>query len=193
MTRSRIIETAAEVMGVQGVDATTLDDVMSASRVSKSQLYRHFSHKSALVRAVIEFVGARTIADERERLRGVKTLADLQRWRDRLLMNSAVGHYRYGCPLGALASAVSNQDPVARGKLHEVFTAWQELFESLLRRFERDGIIQEDTDVVQLAAGFVASIQGGYLLAQTSHDVIPMASAIDMAIGHLYLLARVQN
>jgi AcrR family transcriptional regulator len=180
-------------MGVQGVDATTLDDVMSAGRVSKSQLYRHFAHKSELVRAVIEFVGAQTIADEQERLDSVQTLADLQRWRDRLLMNSAVGHHRHGCPLGALASAVSNQDPVAREKLHDVFTAWQELFESLLRRFERDGIIPTDTDVVQLAAGFIASIQGGYLLAQTSRDVIPMASAIDMAIGHLHLLARVRS
>jgi TetR/AcrR family transcriptional repressor of nem operon len=192
MTRSRIIATAAKIMGVQGVDATTLDDVMSASSVSKSQLYRHFAHKSALVRAVIEFVGARTIADERERLGSVQTLADLQQWRDRLLMNSA-GHYRYGCPLGALASAVSNQDQVAREKLHEVFTAWRELFEGLLRRFQQDGIIPEETDVVQLAAGFVASIQGGYLLAQTSRDVIPMASAIDMAIGHLQLLARVRS
>jgi TetR/AcrR family transcriptional regulator, transcriptional repressor for nem operon len=68
--------------------------------------------------------------------------------------------------------------------------AWQELFEDLLRRFQREGVIPKDADVAQLATGFVAAVQGGYLLAQTSRDVMPMVSAIDMAITHLHLLAR---
>jgi TetR/AcrR family transcriptional regulator, transcriptional repressor for nem operon len=56
-TRSRIIATAADLMRVRGVGGTTLDDVVVASNVSKSQLYRHFEDKQALVRAVIELVG----------------------------------------------------------------------------------------------------------------------------------------
>jgi len=44
-------------MRVRGVGGTTLDDVVVASNVSKSQLYRHFEYKQALVRAVIELVG----------------------------------------------------------------------------------------------------------------------------------------
>jgi hypothetical protein len=63
----------------------------------------------------------------------------------------------------------------------------------LIRRFQRDGVIPQDADVIQLATGFVAAVQGGYLLAQTSRDVRPMASAIDMAMAHLKLLAREQD
>jgi AcrR family transcriptional regulator len=40
-------------MYVQGVGATTLDDVVRASGTSKSQFYRHFPDKQALVRDVI--------------------------------------------------------------------------------------------------------------------------------------------
>jgi hypothetical protein len=47
--------------------------------------------------------------------------------------------------------------------------------------------------VAQLATGLVAAVQGGYLLAQTSRDVTPMASAIDMAIAHLSLLRRASD
>jgi hypothetical protein len=36
----------------------------------------------------------------------------------------------------------------------------------------------------------MASVQGGYLLAQTSRDVGPMAVAVDMAIEHLRLLGK---
>jgi hypothetical protein len=56
-----------------------------------------------------------------------------------------------------------------------------------------DGVVPQDADVDQLATGFVAAVQGGYLLAQTTRDVTPMASAIDMAVAHLHLLAREQS
>jgi TetR/AcrR family transcriptional repressor of nem operon len=189
-TRSRIVATAAELMHVRGVAATTLDDVVSASNVSKSQLYRHFADKPALVRAVIELVGEQRIGDQRERLEKVRTFAGLRRWRDALVEHNALHEGRYGCPLGSLANEVSDQDPVARKKLHDLFVAWAELFDDLLRRFQRSGVLPPDADVAQLATGFVAAVQGGYLLAQTARDVTPMASAIDMAIAHLQLLAR---
>lgn len=189
-TRSRIVATAAGLMRVRGVGGTTLDDVVAASQVSKSQLYRHFEDKPALVRAVIEFVGERTIGGERERLARVKTFAGLRRWRDALVEHNALQDGRYGCALGSLANEVADQDSVARGKLLDLFTAWRELFEELLRRFQREGVLPGDADVGQLATGFVAAVQGGYLLAQTSRDVAPMAAAIDMAIAHLTLLAR---
>lgn len=192
-TRSKIVATAADLMRVRGVGGTTLDDVVSASKVSKSQLYRHFEDKPALVRAVIEFVGEQRISGERERLEKVRTFAGLRRWRDALVAHNALQDGRYGCPLGSLANEVSDQDSVARKKLHDLFMAWQELFEDLLRRFQQEGVIPQDADVAQLATGFVAAVQGGYLLAQTSRDVTPMASAIDMAITHLNLLAREQD
>jgi len=187
-TRSRIIATAADLMRVRGVGGTTLDDVVVASNVSKSQLYRHFEDKQALVRAVIELVGDRKIAEERERLSKVMTFAGLRRWRDALVENNALQAGRYGCSLGSLANEVADQDSIARKKLHDLFAAWQELFEDLLRRFQKAGLIPQETDVSQLATGLLAAVQGGYLLAQTSRDVTPMASAIDMALAHLHTL-----
>jgi TetR/AcrR family transcriptional repressor of nem operon len=192
-TRSRIVATAVDLMRVRGVGGTTLDDVVSASKVSKSQLYRHFEDKPALVRAVIEVVGERTITGERERLEKVRTLADLRRWRDALVEHNALHEGRYGCSLGSLANEVSDQDSAARRQLHDLFMAWQELLGDVLRRFQREGVLPQDADVAPLATGFVAAVQGGYLLAQTSRDVTPMATAIDMAIAHLHLLAREQD
>jgi AcrR family transcriptional regulator len=187
-TRARIVSTATDLIRVRGVGGTTLDDVVSASKVSKSQLYRHFPDKTALVRAVIEYVGERTISGERERLENVRTFAGLRRWRDAMVENNALQEGRYGCSLGSLANEVSDQDSVARSTLDELFAAWRDLFEDLIRRFQREGMVAQDLDVAQFATGFVAAVQGGYLLAQTSRDVAPMASAIDLAIAHLELL-----
>jgi AcrR family transcriptional regulator len=147
-TRSRIIATAADLMRVRGVAATTLDDVVVASNVSKSQLYRHFEDKQALVRAVIEFVGDRRIADERERLGKVTTFAGLRRWRDALVEKNALHEGRYGCALGSFANEVADQDAIARQKLNELFAAWHELFEDVLRRFQEAGLVPPDADAI---------------------------------------------
>jgi AcrR family transcriptional regulator len=188
MTRSRIITTAADLMRARGVGGTTLDDVVVASNVSKSQLYRHFPDKQALVRAVIELVGDRRIAEERERLSNVTTFAGLRRWRDALVEKNALQEGRYGCMLGSLANEVADQDSIARKQLEDLFAAWRELFDDLLRRFQEAGLIPREADVAQLATGLLAAVQGGYLLAQTARDVTPMASAIDMALAHLQML-----
>ncbi|WP_051809985.1 TetR/AcrR family transcriptional regulator [Actinoplanes subtropicus] len=52
-TRERIVLAAAELMTVQGVATTTLDEIRVASGTSKSQLYHHFADKDALVHEVI--------------------------------------------------------------------------------------------------------------------------------------------
>jgi AcrR family transcriptional regulator len=192
-TRDRIVATAAELMRVRGVGATTLDDVVAASRVSKSQLYRHFADKPDLIRSVIEYVGERTIAGERARLAQVKSFAGLRRWRDALIEQNSLHEGRYGCPLGSLANEVADHDPLARQQLNALFAAWEELFDDLLRRFQQRGIIPPAASTSRLAIGFVAAIQGGYLLAQTARDVTPMAVAIDLALAHLQLLTHPAN
>ena len=125
-TRAKIVATAADLMYIKGVGATTLDDVIAASAVSKSQLYHHFTGKDALVRAVIDHTGERIIERERNSLDHVSTIAGLRRWRDALVRNNALRHGAYGCALGSLASEVADHDEVARQALSDLFTAWRD-------------------------------------------------------------------
>src|SRR3954462_11540792 len=103
-TRARIVASAAELMNVKGVTATTIDDVLAASGSSKSQLYHHFDSKEALVRAVVDHVGQNVLDRERDSLGNVSTLRGLRRWRDTLVQSNALRHGAYGCSLGSLAS-----------------------------------------------------------------------------------------
>jgi TetR/AcrR family transcriptional regulator, transcriptional repressor for nem operon len=188
-TRARIVAAAAELMYVRGVGSTTLDDVLAASGVSKSQLYHHFAGKEALVRAVVDHVGERVIEREREALGHVSTIRGLHRWRDTLVQHNALRHGAYGCALGTLASEVSDQDDLARRALSQLFAEWQGLLASVLHRLQDDGVLPPDASVDQLATGLMAAVQGGYLLAQTERDVTPMAMAIDLALTHIESLA----
>ncbi|MBF8188146.1 TetR/AcrR family transcriptional regulator [Nonomuraea sp. K274] len=188
-TRARIVAAAADLMYIQGVGDTTLDDVLAASGVSKSQLYHHFDGKDALVRAVIDHVGERVIERERDALGHVSTIPGLRRWRDALVRNNALRHGAYGCALGSMASEVSDHDALARQALSHLFTEWQGLLADVLRRLQDGGALPPEASIDQLATGLLAALQGGYMLAQTARDVTPMATSIDMALAHIESLS----
>jgi AcrR family transcriptional regulator len=184
-TRARIVASAAELMYVKGVAATTVDDVLAASGSSKSQLYHHFDSKEALIRAVVDHVGRNILERERASLGNVSTLRGLRRWRDALVQSNALRHGAYGCALGALASEVSDHDDLARRAMSQLFAEWQGLLADVLRRLQDHGVLPPDVAVDQLATGLMGALQGGYMLAQAEHDVTPMATSIDMALAHI--------
>ena len=189
-TRARIVDSAASLIHVRGVGATSLDDVLAASAASKSQLYQHFDSKDALVRAVVEHEGERIIAREREALGNVSTLRGLYRWRDATIQRNALRHGAHGCALGSLASDVADHDELARARLAELFGVWQDLLGNVLRRIQDAGDLPTDVDVDKLAIGLMGALQGGYVLAQTARDIAPMATSLDMALAHIEELTR---
>jgi TetR/AcrR family transcriptional repressor of nem operon len=187
-TRARIVEAAAELMYIRGVNATTLDDVRAASGTSKSQLYNHFADKDALVRAVAELRAARVLAREEAQLSRLNSFNGLLRWRNALVQRNAAQNGAYGCALGSMAAEVSDDDDAARKTLSATFQRWEQLLADGLRRMQDGGKLDPDADADALATGLIAALQGGYLLAQTARDVRPMEVALDMALDHVRTL-----
>jgi TetR/AcrR family transcriptional repressor of nem operon len=185
VTRDRIVHAAADLMYVKGVHATTLDDVRAATGTSKSQLYRHFPDKDALVHAVIALRGQQVIGRETQRLGRLNSFSGLLRWRNALVQANALQNGAYGCALGSMANELADQDEEARAILAELFQTWEELIAAGLRRMRAKGTLKPDADPGDLAVGLMAAVQGGYLLANTAHDVRPMEIAIDLALEHL--------
>jgi TetR/AcrR family transcriptional regulator, transcriptional repressor for nem operon len=184
-TRDRIAAAAADLMYVKGVNATTLDDIRAATGTSKSQLYRHFPDKDALVHEVIALRGQQVIARETQRLGRLNSFSGLTRWRNALVQANSLQSGAYGCALGSMASELADQDEQARVSLAELFRSWQELLAAGLRRMQAKGTLRADADPGQLAIGLMAALQGGYLLANTAHDVRPMEIALDLALEHV--------
>ncbi|MFD7154117.1 TetR/AcrR family transcriptional regulator [Kribbella sp. NPDC059898] len=184
-TRARIVEAAADLMYIRGVNATTLDDVRAASGTSKSQLYQHFADKDQLVRAVVALRSGQVLEREQGYLERLRSFRGLLRWRDALVQRNALQNGAYGCALGSMASELSDQNDEARATLAETFAEWTGLIAGGLRRMQAAGTLAETADLDKLAVGLMAALQGGYLLAETQHDIAPMETALDMALDHI--------
>jgi AcrR family transcriptional regulator len=188
-TRSRIIESAQQLFYVKGVNVTTLDDIRIASKTSKSQLYNHFPDKLALIYAVIDVTSRHVLNREEQRLRGVRTLTGLRRWRDALVQANALQDGSYGCALGGMSIELSDIDERSRAALSETFKAWERLLVETLARLQKLGVLTQEANPEALGTGLLAALQGGYLLAQSAHDSKPMGIALDMALDHIETFA----
>ena len=73
----------------------------------------------------------------------------------------------------------------ARALLAGLFQNWEGLIADGLRRMQAKGALKPSADPEQLAIGLMAAVQGGYLLANTAHDIKPMEISVDLALEHL--------
>ena len=183
-TRSRIVEAAADLIYVHGVERTSLDDVMAASGVSKSQLYHYFADKDALVLEVIARQTERVLDAQRPHLAALDSLPALKAWRNAFVRLNKAAQFR-GCPLGSLASELANDSEPARKRLADSFSMWRDRIENGLATMQERGELSASADPHDLALALLSAVEGGLLLAKTTHSSRPLEIAIDMAIDHV--------
>ena len=189
-TRDRIVVAAAQLMLEQGVARTTIEDIQAAAGVSPSQLYHYFPGKDALVSAVIEHQTTRTLDIHQKPLDRLDSIDALGNWRDLMIGTLTEMRCIGGCPLGSLASDLSESDPVARVQLAGAFAQWQELIRAGLADMQSRGELAADADPAELAIAMLAAVQGGLLLSQVNRDPAPLRIAVDTMISHLHALTR---
>jgi AcrR family transcriptional regulator len=183
-TRVRIVEAAADLIYEHGVERTSLDDVMAASGVSKSQLYHYFADKEALVLEVIGRQTERVLEAQRPHLEALDSLTALKAWRDAVVrLNKAV--QSKGCPLGSLASELANDSEPARKRLADGFSMWRDRIERGLAKMRERGELAATANPRDLALALLSAVEGGLLLAKTAQSIRPLEIALDMAIDHV--------
>ncbi len=183
-TRERIVSAAADLMYAQGVAGTSLADVMVVSGTGTSQLYHYFTDKDALVAEVVLTQIARMLDTQQRLLERVDSLRGLRRWRDAEVLE-ARGRRRNGCALGSLASELSCRSEHSRLALSEAMATWEEYLRAAVQRIQDNGEVRSDADPGMLAIGILAALEGGLLLAQTSHDPTRLERALDAALLQL--------
>jgi len=184
-TRARIVEATADLVLTNGVRGTTLDEVMTASATSKSQLYHYFADKEALVRAVILEQTSRVMAVHEPLLDKMESLEDMRRWRDALVDFTRTSKGIGGCPIGSLASELAEWSDSARIVLSHSFDIWEALLSDGLTAMQARGELKPSASPRDLATAVMAALQGGLLLTQLSRNTQALELALDMALEHV--------
>ncbi|KAB8190985.1 TetR family transcriptional regulator [Nonomuraea phyllanthi] len=183
-TRQRILAGAAAHIREFGVGATTLDDVLSRTATSKSQLFHYFpGGREELLLAVARYEADQVLEDQRPQLGELTSWPAWQAWRDKV-----VDRYRRQgrlCPLNSVTSHLGNRTPGAQAVVTELVRRWQAEIAAGVRHMQDAGEIDRDLDPDRAAAALLAGIQGGVLIQMSTGDTTHLEAALDMGIAHL--------
>ena len=182
-TKARIVAASAELMHKRGVAATSVDDILAAAGVGKSQFYHYFSGKTQLVEAVLRHQLDRVLHDQGRF--DVATWEGIQSWLNSLVVQQESRGFSGGCPLGSLVAEVADQDDRLRTVAAAAFGRWEDELAAGLRMLQEQGELRADADPETLAEEALASIQGGYLLSTAKRATRPMRNAIGAAFSRL--------
>lgn len=183
-TRQRIIEGAAAEIRARGVALTTLEDVMSRTSTSKSQLFHYFpGGKEQLLLAVAVFESQMVLDDQQPYLGALTSWAAWQRWRD-----SVVDRYRrqgQNCPIAVLMSEIGRTTPGAEAVTAELIARWRAAIATGIRAMQAQGKVPDSVDAERAAAALLAGIQGGVGIMLATGDLTFLEAALDEGIDAL--------
>jgi len=179
-TVGRVLDAAGALFARQGVRATTLDEIGAASGVGRGQLYHFFAGKADLVADVVALQVDRVIEALTPSFEQMSTAADVRAWCDGVVAVYASSNGPIRCPIGSLVPELDRDDGPARAALRTGFARWEALLAQGIQRVADNGGLRAGIDPASLAAGLLATFQGGVLLADVSGDVQPLRRALDM-------------
>lgn len=184
-TRQRILETAAKLMYKNGVNGTSVDDVLNASGTGKSQFYHYFTNKDALVKELIDYHLQALPAAQAALLDNLGSLQGIEAWLDRIVIDYKAGTYSQGCPIGNLASELAGQNEELRQNLQATFSHWETRLQDGLTQMRVKGQLRSGVSPIELATFCVAAIEGALLLAKTNQSVVPLEATVAQIKAHI--------
>jgi AcrR family transcriptional regulator len=181
-SRRRMVASAAALIGTHGVGATSLSDVLGASRAPRGSIYHHFpGGKRELVGEAMRWTSEQVLAHQRACTATTPTG----------VLDHFVGFFRgavvasycsAGCPIaGVVVDTASDDDPLMElGR--SSFRAWTDLLATQLRAA---GLTRQGGR--RLAITTLASVEGALILCRAEKSSAPL----DVVAVQLRQLAKI--
>src|SRR4030095_12141511 len=165
-TRQFIIEKAAPLFNIKGIEATAMSDIMEATKLSKGSLYVHFKDKEDLARAVVAYnfdllsskVNAATNkwSTAKERLFAfIDVLADV--------LNPPV---KGGCPMINFGMETDDTNPAIKQQVNLMVEQVQKIIAEIIKQGIKAGEFRADWNYKEFATIMFATIEGGLVISR---------------------------
>jgi AcrR family transcriptional regulator len=177
-SRAAILNEAARLATVDGLDGLSIGGLADAVGMSKSGLFAHFGSKEELQLATVE--AAQEIFDAQvvEPASGAATgLERLERLFDGYLRYIESDTFPGGCFFASVLAEVDMQPGPLRDRLVAFLRSWLERLEAAVREGQADGTVAPEEDAGQLAF----EVEAALLLANAQYVVARDGRPIERA------------
>ncbi|MBV8882080.1 MAG: TetR/AcrR family transcriptional regulator [Planctomycetaceae bacterium] len=173
--REKLLEAATAILGRNGYQATSVDEILEAAKVAPSNFYYHFKSKEELAIEVLEgyFEKSRQEMAPVFMNRFLSATEKLERLHDALVKKVTQSGCCGGCPMGNLAQELSDSHPEFRMRLARHFEECIDGISTVIHEGVKSGEFRE-TDPKAAAYLIFGSMQGLLLLSKSLKKVDPL-------------------
>lgn len=165
------LERALDVLWSKGYEATSLDDLCEATKLSRSSLYATFgSKRKLLLRSVERYVAKRTPSLAAILARPLPIRDAFAALLDEFIDQIVAGPGRRGCFLGNCAAELPRSDRKAMAQVRQGLASTETIFRDALARAKTRGELRSNVDVAALARFLTSAIQGLRLVGKVNPD-----------------------
>ncbi|HJN22646.1 MAG TPA: TetR/AcrR family transcriptional regulator [Rhodospirillales bacterium] len=172
-TRQIILQAAFHSFHAQGFQASSLNNTLTATGVTKGALYHYFPDKLTLGYAVVDeilkdYVERWWLQPLQDTDDPVESLAQLIQER---LSDQVPGIVHLGCPLNNLVQEMALVDREFRRRLEGLYRLWRKGLSSALRHGQQTGRVRSEVDTESAAAFIIATIEGAFGQAKAAQSL----------------------
>lgn len=161
-TRLTILQKAFELIYVKGYQATSIDDIIATTQVTKGAFYYHFRTKDEMGIAIINEILKPSLTKsfieplqkERNPLDAIYSLMD------NLLMKNKFLKVEYGCPASNFTQEMTPWNTKFRKALSEITTQWTKVMINAREKGKENGHVRKDVNAKQVTTFVMSSYWG---------------------------------
>jgi len=167
-TRQFIIEKAAPIFNTKGIAATSMSDIMEATKLSKGSMYVHFENKEVLACAAVEH-NMKMLSDQLQ-----KTLSRFKTSKEQLFAYidffsdpnhpPVVGGY----PLLNFGTEADDTNPIVKEKVNRGIKQGEELLSGIIEKGIINKEFRAEWNPADFATVLFAMLEGGHLMSRMS-------------------------
>jgi len=169
-TRSTILNKAFELIYKNGYQATSIDDILATTKVTKGAFYYHFKNKDEMGLALISEVmyNAMRPALVDSLVSSKDPVKDIYKMMKNLLLANPFMQVKYGCPANNLIQEMAPLSSQFSKALSVLVNEWEKALQASLSNGKKAGLIRKDINTKQ-AANFIMSGYGGVRILGRLH------------------------
>ncbi|MXO04956.1 TetR/AcrR family transcriptional regulator [Flavobacterium sp. HBTb2-11-1] len=167
-TRQFIIEKAAPIFNTKGIAATSMSDIMEATKLSKGSMYVHFENKDVLACAAVDY-NMKILSFKLEAaLRDGKSAKEQLFAYIDFFSNPINPPVIGGCPLLNFGTEADDTNPIVKEKVNNAIKRGQSLLTSIIEKGIADKEFIPDWNASEFATALFAMLEGGHLMSRMS-------------------------
>jgi TetR/AcrR family transcriptional regulator, transcriptional repressor for nem operon len=179
LTREAILSAAQKLANTKGFGATSINDLLAATGLSKGSLYFHFPDKQSLGLAILEKAHDDFRIFLTASLTGNTPGTCLENFFHQVLSQHLAKGFVGGCLWGNTALEMSDSDTSFASVVEHVFDEWAAGIEEKVAAAQRSGDVRSDIHAKALALHIVATIEGGIMLSRLKKNEQPMRYCLE--------------